>query len=95
MQETAFAAQQHASLLLQGLYVLVMPPVWVAWALLLRQSTAVDVLVGRLAVILVSCQALPHAVPNGPLWTRSAPSVVGHMAQSGGGGNGPRTVPVH
>ena len=55
MQETAFAAQQHASLLLQGLYVLVMPPVWVAWALLLRQSTAVDVLVGRLAVIPVSC----------------------------------------
>lgn len=37
----------------------------------------------------VSCQALPHAVANGPLWTRSDPSVVGHMAQGGGGGMGP------
>ena len=58
MQEMAFAAQQHTSLLIQGLYVLMMPPLWVAWALLLQQSTTVDVLVGRLAVIPVSCQAL-------------------------------------
>lgn len=89
MQEMAFAAQQHTSLLIQGLYVLMMPPLWVAWALLLQQSTTVDVLVGRLAVIPVSCQALPHAVANGPLWTRSDPSVVGRMAQGGGGGMGP------
>ena len=40
----AFAAQQHTSLLIQGLYVLMMPPLWVAWALLLQQSTTVDVL---------------------------------------------------
>lgn len=87
--KVAFAAQQHTSLLLQGLYVLVMPPMWVAWALLLWQSTTVDVLAGRLAVIPVSSQALPHAVADGPLWTRSDPSGVGHVAQGGGWGMGP------
>lgn len=46
------------------------------------------VLAGRLAVILGSCQALPHAVADGPLWTRLDPRVAGHMAQGGGGGMG-------
>lgn len=89
----SLVAQQHTSLLIQGLYVLVMSPLWVPWALCC-DGQLLWMCQGRLAVIPVSCQAPAACSGHGPLWTRSDPSVVGHMAQ-GGVGEWPRAVPIH